>query len=107
MNSSTATQDISDRVVRKCKLKNLKWRDFDEFKKYDRGVWVVRISSTDDKKCGCSCPWYQKHENCKHLLGMKIRLKTVTVPAEAKNIPIGQKRKRGRPSKATKALIVQ
>jgi len=35
-----------------------------------------------------------------------IRLKTVDVPPAVKIIPLGAKQKRGRPSKAKKALII-
>jgi hypothetical protein len=44
---------------------------------------------------------------CKHVIGLAIRLKYVVPPLEAKNIPLGQKRKRGRPSKAKRTPIVQ
>jgi hypothetical protein len=44
---------------------------------------------------------------CKHIIGIAIRLKYVKPPPEARNISIQGKRKRGRPSKAKKALIVQ
>lgn len=54
----------------------------------------------------CNCRDFMKKFICKHLVGMAIRLKLTTAPAEAKNIPIGAKRKPGRPSKAKKALIV-
>ncbi|KAK7573476.1 hypothetical protein V9T40_010667 [Parthenolecanium corni] len=36
---------------------------------------------------------------------MLIRRKDVQVPPDAKTVPLGQKRKRGRPSKATRALL--
>jgi hypothetical protein len=38
---------------------------------------------------------------------MSIRLKYCKPPQEAKNVEIGTKRKRGRPSKAKKALLTQ
>ncbi len=40
---------------------------------------------------------FLKEYMCKHVLGIAIRLKVFQVCLEAKNIPIGQKRKRGRP----------
>ncbi|KAK7602437.1 hypothetical protein V9T40_008026 [Parthenolecanium corni] len=40
-------------------------------------------------------------------VGMLIRHKDVQVPPDAKTAPLGQKRKQGRPSKATKTLLVQ
>ena len=55
----------------------------------------------------CLCPFFVKHTHCKHALGMQIRRKDINVPREAKLIPLGQKRKRGRPAKARKALLVQ
>lgn len=44
---------------------------------------------------------------CKHVVGLGIRLKLVSGPTEAKTVPIGQKRKRGRPRKTKPALMVQ
>jgi hypothetical protein len=46
-------------------------------------------------------------DTCKHIFGLAGRLGYDKFPAVAKNIPIGQKRKRGRPSKCKKALIRQ
>ena len=44
---------------------------------------------------------------CKHLVGVALRRKYVKAPPSAKDIPIGEKRKRGRPKKSTKALLTQ
>jgi hypothetical protein len=44
---------------------------------------------------------------CKHVVGMAIRLNYCKPPPAAKNVPIGERRRRGRLSKAKKALIVQ
>ena len=41
-------------------------------------------------------------------LNLRIALRMMAVaPDEAKTVPIGTKRKRGRPAKAKKALIIQ
>jgi hypothetical protein len=50
---------------------------------------------------------FYKHYMCKHVMGLAIRLKLTSPPLEAKNVPIGQKRKRGRPTKSKPALIIQ
>ncbi|CAF4614664.1 unnamed protein product [Rotaria sp. Silwood2] len=42
---------------------------------------------------------------CKHVIGMAIRLKSCKPPPSAKDIALGQKRKRGRPRKATTTLL--
>lgn len=46
---------------------------------------------------------------CKHLIGVSIRLNIALVPQEVRlnAVEIGQKRKRGRPCLAKKALIMQ
>ena len=43
---------------------------------------------------------------CKHIIGLAIRLKSAKPPPAAKDVPIGEKRKRGRPKQAKKALII-
>jgi hypothetical protein len=43
----------------------------------------------------------------KHVCGIAIIQNLFAVPPEAKNIPLGEKFKRGRPAKAKNALIVQ
>ena len=59
------------------------------------------------RKTTCTCPSFFKNYICKHIIGISIRLKYCKVPPEAKNVKIGTKRKRGRPSKARKALLIQ
>ena len=53
------------------------------------------------------CPRFMKKNICKHTVGMEIWLGMCDAPAMAKTVPIGQKRKRGRPAKAKPALIRQ
>ena len=43
---------------------------------------------------------------CKHVIGMGIRLKFCKPPPAAKDIPIGEKRKRGRLRKTTIAFLI-
>lgn len=88
---------------------NQDWDTFDDFKKKAFAYWKVALPSQQSAWLNgkCTCPIFFKNYMCKHVIGLAIRLKYVTPPAEAKNIPIGQKRKRGRPAKARPALIVQ
>lgn len=55
----------------------------------------------------CSCRDYFKHFICQHIVGVSLRMKYVVAPDEAKNIPLGQKRKRGRVALAKAALVLQ
>ncbi len=41
------------------------------------------------------------------MIGLAIRLKYCKLPPAAKDVKIGEKRKRGRPKKATKALLTK
>lgn len=52
----------------------------------------------------CTCLAFQKKWMCKHVLGIAIRQKKVTVPPTARDLSVGPKPKRGRPKKVTKAL---
>ena len=49
-------------------------------------------------------PYFLKNYKCKHVEGIAIRLKMVDPPSEAKSVPLGEKRKRGRPKKVGVAL---
>ena len=69
---------------------------------------MVDIPDDDSWTNGtCSCPVFLKQYVCKHLIGVAIRLKKAKPPAAAKSIPIGQKRRRGRPKLAKPALLSQ
>lgn len=83
------------------------WQTFNDFKNSAFVVWEVDTSNSNWSEWTCSCPSFQKQYNCKHIVGVALRMKLVTAPDEAKTVPIGTRRKRGRPSKAKKALLVQ
>lgn len=70
-------------------------------------VYACRTMPSNGKKRTCTCPSSLKNYICKHIISMSIRLKYCKPPLEAKNIEIGSKRKRGRPAKAKKALLLQ
>lgn len=55
----------------------------------------------------CDCAMGFKQFVCEHIVGIALRLKLVEAPIEAKNVPLGQKRKRGRPAKSKPALQYQ
>lgn len=95
---------LSAADVRRAKKRS--WRNFDEFKKAAFAVWIVSMKDDNWRDARCSCPHFLKNYKCKHTLGMAIRLQLVHAPPEAKQIPLGQKRKRGRPKKATQALSI-
>lgn len=81
------------------------WETFDEFKKNIVLGWSTIVPVEKWIEGTCNCPAFFKNFMCKHVVGIAIRLRLLEVPFEAKQIPIGQKRKRGRPKLAKKALI--
>lgn len=83
------------------------WHSFDEFKKKNFAFWKTELPSAGWEQGTCTCPQFFKVYICKHILGLAIRLKLTIPPIEAKSIPIGLKRKRGRPTKSKPALIMQ
>jgi hypothetical protein len=89
------------------KYKNKKWTTFNQFRKsFD--IWYMELEKNEEwRKAKCSCPAFLKNYICKHIVGMAIRLKHCKPPPAAKTVPIGEKRKRGRPAKAKTALLLQ
>ncbi|CAF4632468.1 unnamed protein product [Rotaria sp. Silwood2] len=89
------------------KYENKKWTTFNQFRKsFD--IWRMEMENNEAwKKSKCNCPAFFKHYICKHIVGMTIRLKHCKPPPAAKTVPIGEKRKRGRPAKAKAALLIQ
>ena len=93
-------------------VKEMRWTTFDQYKKRAFNIWIVNFpKDTSDmnekwKEGQCTCPTFLKKFMCKHVIGLSIRLKYVKPPPAAKQVPIGEKRRRGRPNKATKALLV-
>ncbi|KAF6212603.1 hypothetical protein GE061_013129 [Apolygus lucorum] len=71
----------------------------------DREWHKIREFQSSEKSL-CTCPYFSKHLTCKLVLGMQIRLKLVEPPPESKNVSMGQKRKRGRPSKDKAARLI-
>ena len=102
---------ITHRTVTKYRKLLLKsrWSSFQDYINWRYSAWVVRINVDNWREATCTCPNFLKNYICKHSLGMAIHLKALNcvVPAIAKNIPIGQKRRRGRPKLARPPLIVQ
>lgn len=95
---------VSNEQIRQTRTR--KWTSFNLFRKRAFSLWIVKIIDQDWQNGTCSCPKFRKEFKCKHLSRLAIHLKLVKPPAAAKQVPIGEKRKRGRPKKAKTALLV-
>lgn len=90
---------------------SIDWASFKQFKEecfsFYTAVFPVPLTKDNWIKGSCDCYQYFKLYMCVHILGIALRMKFVTAPDEAKTIPIGRKRKRGRPALAKPALVWQ
>lgn len=84
------------------------WNTFDAFKHEAFAVvhttFDYPVTSENWIYSICDCADGFKLFVCEHMVGIALRLKLVFAPSEAKTIPIGQKRKSGRPCKIKPAL---
>lgn len=98
--------DKPDTIDRLCE-----WNSFDEFKILNFACHDVTFPmpyTKDNWREGkCTCSTFLKTFICEHVVGISLRMKFATAPDEAKSIPLGQKRKRGRPALAKAALVLQ
>ena len=83
------------------------WRKFETYTKFQTQFSKVKMDGDNWKDASFSCDKFQKIYACTHVLGIAVRMKSYSVRPEAKNIPIGVKRKRRRPKLAKKALLSQ
>ena len=88
--------------------------DFDSYTEFEFVLWVLKVhndaceSNWLEKMIQCDCPSFQKNYYCKHSIGLAVLQKFASVPETAKYDieQIGKLKKRGRPPKARKALVV-
>jgi hypothetical protein len=108
---SAATVNISKDIVDEfIRVRNeTSWTDFNHLIQSEASMWCIVTEDSNWKLGKCSCPFFSKNYKCKHLIAISsaLKLDNCIIPQNAKNIPLGQKRKRGAPTKAKKALIVQ
>ena len=67
-------------------------------------VHLIEINIENWAKSTCNCSWFLKNYKCYHVIAIAANEKLVDFPIEYKNVAIRGKEKRGRKSKAKKAL---
>ena len=79
--------------------------DFDTMMSMRRSVYHVDVEKRESvHSFRCSCRVFLKRNLCKHVYGLGSLWGLVEFSEAAKALPIGQKRKRGRPCQAKRAL---
>ena len=76
----------------------MNWKLFSTFQDYQVRLWEVAMEGDDWKQVTCFCPPFLKEYICKHIIGISIKLGLYTVRDDAKDLPLTQKPKRGRPT---------
>ena len=84
---------------------NQAWDDLDELVYHMFSLWLVQVDEADWRLGQCSCPHFAKNYMCKHVIALSAQLGLHTFSVQAKSVPVGEKRKRGRPAVARPALI--
>jgi SWIM zinc finger len=87
-------------------LRERKWKTFDQYHLWSKKIFILEKKENLDEY-SCTCKKNKKKYTCKHALGVLLRLEICHAPEIAKNVPIGEKLKPGRPPNAEKALIRQ
>lgn len=87
------------------------WKEFSDYTQHNFKMWTIQFPIQEQNTSwidgSCDCPKFLKNFMCKHVAGVALRLQYARAPPEAQNVLIGQKRKRGRPLKTKKGLIMQ
>ena len=79
---------------------------WENYKRLTTSAWMLGYSSDpNEREMLCTCPIFIKKRLCKHSLGFQIMRGDIDAPLQAKTVPLGQNRKRGRPKKASSALL--
>ena len=108
--SSKSKQELSTSSIKHyvSSIASLSFASFEQYHAVTFSIWCTRfpinVDSTNWLNGRCSCPFFFKNNQCKHLIALAASLKLVTIPDCAKTVPIGQKRAPGRPMKARRAL---
>ena len=81
------------------------FKSFDKFKTSFFSIYRIVLCLNDWKLSSCTCPFFLKNFKCKHIFAIAVSNNLAVFPPTAKNVPLGLKRKRGRPKGSTKALL--
>ena len=78
--------------------------DFDALGSLINSVSMIYFNVDQWKGSTCTCKHFSKKYFCAHIIVVAVFLKLVEIPVQCKNVNIGNKKKPGRPSKATLGL---
>jgi hypothetical protein len=77
------------------------WRTFGAYKTDTWEDWLIKFRKDSWISSTCTCRPYLKYYTCKHIVSLAVKNNLYEVSPEAKTVPLGTKRKRGKPAKST------
>lgn len=85
-------------------FRNSNYNNFDVFVEKNFAIWKVSIpyDVTNFRQSKCTCPSFLKDYNCKHIIGIGLRMQLIELPTDIEQVE--RKRKRGRAKKPGPAL---
>ena len=101
--SYEGSESLVDKAKELIRSKRNSYKDltFDQYAKLKASVYELK---KEDVEVSCNCPVGIKKNFCKHVVGMMIKEKLITVPENILALPLAAKVKRGRPKKSRGAL---
>ena len=100
--NSLTELSLKDRAKLRIKMREtLSMASFDEYKAMRNSCWLLEERDGD---FFCDCPIGSKGKLCKHTVGMHYRQGFIEVTSQVRSVPLGQKRKRGRPKNLPNCL---
>lgn len=110
--SNTYYYSTTDKILHKQRIKDWIAVDlngitgFDELITHRKSMRVLEFNLENWKLSKCNCSWFLKNYLCRHMIILATILLPTSVkfPDSAKQIEIGQNRKRGRPANPAPAL---
>ena len=76
---------------------------FDEYVKMRCSCWIIEQKDDDFY---CDCPVGMKGKMCKHTVGLMYRTGLLEESSDVRSVPLGKKRRKGRPKKLPHCLAV-
>ena len=105
ISSSSNTLDLPLKKLAKQRIKKrgeVEFETFDNYIEIRQSCWIIEES---EGQYYCDCPLGMKGRLCKHTIGMQYKEGRREVTSQVRAVPVGQKRKRGRPKNLGNCLL--
>jgi len=67
--SAEMNKPITSKILQKCDSLQGRWSSLDEFRIWNYGIWIIRISAANLNESTCTCPFFYEKSAVQTLLG--------------------------------------